>query len=364
MYVSFDDGAHWKPMQLNLPIVPVTDLTIKDNSLVVATQGRAFWVLDDLTLLQELSADPLRAHLHVFGVDDAYRFGGGGRRRNRDRAIANAGENPPTGVVIRYWLKDAPDSPKVSVTIFDKRHLPIRTFSSRSKDADSRLECRSGMNTFVWDMLYAPAVKVPGMLLWTGGAGTPMAAPGRYTARVRYDRDSADVPFVIRADPNYAATEADYDAQVAFLLKVRDKYNAVQRAILQIRSVRGQLQALNKRLDSTAAPVRKLSDSIIHQLTAIEERLYQTKSKSDEDMLNFPIRINDKLSGLYGFAASGYGAPTRQAQDVFAELSAKADVQLERLRSVINEQLSALNKSIYEHQVPVISTKVEEEGDK
>ncbi|HUB59500.1 MAG TPA: hypothetical protein VL978_02295 [Puia sp.] len=364
MYVSFDDGAHWKPMQLNLPIVPVTDLTIKDNSLVVATQGRAFWVLDDLTLLQELSADPLRAHLHVFGVDDAYRFGAGGRRRNRDRAIANAGQNPPTGVVIRYWLKDAPDSPKVSVTIFDKRHLPIRTFSSRSKDADSRLECRSGMNTFVWDMLYAPAVKVPGMLLWTGGAGTPMAAPGRYTARVRYDRDSADVPFVIRADPNYAATEADYDAQVAFLLKVRDKYNAVQRAILQIRSVRGQLQALNKRLDSTAAPVRKLSDSIIHQLTAIEERLYQTKSKSDEDMLNFPIRINDKLSGLYGFAASGYGAPTRQAQDVFAELSAKADVQLERLRSVINEQLSALNKSIYEHQVPVISTKVEEEGDK
>jgi photosystem II stability/assembly factor-like uncharacterized protein len=364
MYVSFDDGEHWRPMQLNLPVVPVTDLTIKDNNLVVATQGRAFWVLDDLGLLQQFNADSLQPRLHIFAVDDAWRFGGGGGRRFRDRAISNAGQNPPTGVVIHYWLKDAPDSPKVSITVFDKQHLPIRTFRTGSKDADTKLECHSGMNAFVWDMLYAPAVKVPGMLLWTGGAGTPMAAPGRYTARIRYNHDSADVPFVIRADPNFALTEADYDDQVGFLLQVRDKYNAVQNAILQVRSIRGQLQALNGRLDSTGKPVRKLSDSIIHQLTAVEESLYQTKSKSDEDMLNFPIRVNDKLSGLYGFAAGGNTVPSKQAREVFAVLSAKADVQLDRLKAIIRDQLSALNKLVYEHQVPVISTKVEEEGEK
>jgi len=362
MYVSFDDGGHWKPMQLNLPVVPVTDMTIKDNNLVVATQGRAFWVLDDLGLLQQLNPDSLHLHLHVFQVDDAWRFGGGGRRF-RDRAIANAGQNPPSGVVIHYWLNGAPDSPKVSVTVFDKQHLPIRTFSTRSKDADTKLKCHSGINTFVWDMLYAPAVKVPGMLLWTGGAGTPMAAPGRYTARIRYDKDSMDVPFVIRADPNFALTEADYDAQVGFLLQVRDKYNAVQKAILQARSIRAQLQALNGRLDSTAAPVRKLSDSIIHQLTSVEESLYQTKSKSDEDMLNFPIRVNDKLSGLYGIAAGGNAVPSKQAREVFAELSAKAEVQLDRLKAIVRDQLSALNKMIYERQVPVISAKTEEEGE-
>jgi hypothetical protein len=364
MYVSFDDGGHWRPMQLNLPVVPVTDMTIKENNLVVATQGRAFWVLDDLGLVQQFDADSLRPHLHVFPVDDAWRFGGGGRGRFRERAIANAGQNPPSGVVIHYWLKDAPDSPRVSITVFDKQHLPIRTFSSRSKDADIKLDCHSGMNMFVWDMLYAPTVKVPGMLLWTGGAGTPMAAPGRYTARIRYDHDSMDVPFVIRADPNFGLTEADYDAQVGFLLQVRDKYNAVQKAILQIRSIRGQLQALNGRLDSTEKPVRKLSDSIIHQLTAVEESLYQTKSKSGEDMLNFPIRVNDKLSGLYGIAAGGNAVPSKQAREVFAELSTKADVQLDRLRDIVRDQLSALNKLIYERQVPVISSKAEEEGDR
>ncbi len=220
MYVSFDDGAHWRPMQLNLPVVPVTDLTIKDNGLVVATQGRAFWVLDDLEPASAIESGFAAANLHVFSVPDAWRFGGGGGRRIRDRTIANAGQNPPSGVVIHYWLNDAPDSPRVSITVFDKQHLPIRTFSTRSKDADTKLECHSGINTFVWDMLYAPAVKVPGMLLWTGGAGTPMAAPGRYTARIRYDKDSVDVPFVIRADPNFKLTEADYDAQVGFLLQV------------------------------------------------------------------------------------------------------------------------------------------------
>ena len=189
-----------------------------------------------------------------------------------------------------------------------------------------------------------------------------MAAPGRYTARIRYDKDSVDVPFVIRADPNFKLTEADYDAQVGFLLQVRDKYNAVQKAILQVRSIREQLQALNGRLDSSAATVRKLSDSIVHQLTSVEESLYQTKSKSGEDMLNFPIRVNDKLSGLYGIAAGGNAVPSKQAKEVFAELSAKADVQLDRLRAIIRDQLSALNKMIYERQVPVISTKVEEEG--
>jgi hypothetical protein len=202
------------------------------------------------------------------------------------------------------------------------------------------------------------------MLLWTGGAGTPMAAPGHYTARIRYDHDSADVPFVIRADPNFALTEADYDDQVSFLLQVRDKYNAVQNAILQVRIIRGQLQALNGRLDSAGKPVRKLSDSIIHQLTAVEESLYQTKSKSGEDMLNFPIRVNDKLSGLYGFSAGGNAVPSKQAREVFAVLSAKADVQLDRLKAIIRDQLSALNKLVYESQVPVISTKVEEEGEK
>jgi cell division septum initiation protein DivIVA len=159
-------------------------------------------------------------------------------------------------------------------------------------------------------------------------------------------------------------TEADYDAQVGFLLQVRDKYDAVQKAILRIRSLRTQLQELNGRLDSTAKPVRKLSDSLIRQLTSIEEALYQTKSRSSEDMLNYPIRLNDKLSGIYGFASDGYHAPSRQAREVFADLSTQADVQLNRLNDIIHTGITELNKLVYERQVPMISSKESEDEKK
>src|SRR6185437_8622941 len=134
---------------------------------------------------------------------------------------------------------------------FDKAHKPIRTFSTRShqEDEGAKLECRSGMNTFVWDMLYPPAVRIPGMLLWTGGAGSPKAAPGKYSARFRYGKDTAEVAFTILPDPNDSMTEADYDAQIAFLLQVKGKYDEVQKAILRIRDVRTQLHELNGRLD-------------------------------------------------------------------------------------------------------------------
>jgi hypothetical protein len=244
----------------------------------------------------------------------------------------------------------------VSITIFDKQHKPIRTFATRSKDPETKLECESGINSFVWDMFYAPAEKIPGMLLWTGGAGTPKAAPGKYTARFRYEKDSADVAFTIKADPNYNLATAQYDSLVGFLLQVRDKYNAAQKAILRIRSLRTQLQELNSRLDSTEKPIKKFSDSLSRQLTLIEEALYQTKSKSGQDMLNYPIRLNDKLSGIYGFADANT-MPGRAAREVFASLSAQTDIQLEKLRTIIDNAIPALNKLAYQQQVPVISVK-------
>lgn len=360
MYISYDDGDHWTPFQLNLPIVPVTDLTIKDNNLVVATQGRAFWVLDDLSLVQQFYADSLQQRFHVFQVDDAWRTEGGGRRRRGNMAIHNAGQNPPNGVVFDYWLKDAPDSPKISITIFDKKHQPIRTFSTRAGEEDTRIDARNGMNSFVWDMLYPPAEKVNGMVLWTGGAGAPKAAPGHYSARFRYGRDSVEVPFVIKGDPNYTLTEADYDAQVDFLLQVQHKFNEVQKAILDVRDLRTQLKDLEGRIDSTQKPVKKLSDSLIRELTQVEEALYQTKAKSGEDVLNYPIRINDKISGLYGVAAAGNAPPTKQFREVYATLAAAADVQLDKLKSIIQTGLPQLNTLIYARKIPVIAVKEKE----
>lgn len=359
MYISYDYGANWKKFQLNLPVVPITDMTIKDNDLIVATQGRAFWAIDDLSLLQQKGDDVTNKNLYVFAVNDAYRTESGGRRqRGAGNALPNMGENPPAGAVFNYFLKDANDSSKVSISIFDKQNKVIKTYSKKAKEVTDKLEFSAGMNQFVWDMNYPPAEKADGMILWNGSIGSVKAAPGKYNARFRYGKDSVDVPFVIKADPNYKMTEADYDAQVGFLLQIRDKFSEVQNGIKNIRAVRTQINDFTAKLDTNVTKELKAQgDSINKQLTAIEEALYQTKSKSFQDVLNFPIRINDKLAGLYGVAASGQNPPSKQSRETLADLGSQADVQLAKLKKILDTDLKAYNKLINEKQIPVIGIK-------
>jgi photosystem II stability/assembly factor-like uncharacterized protein len=360
MYISYNDGESWSKFQLNLPMVPVTDLTIKNNDLIVATQGRAFYVIDDLTLVQQKADAIPTENLKVFPVNDAYRTEGGGRRggRNRRAVVHNAGENPPNGVVFNYYLKQATDSSKVSVTIFDKQNKIIKTFRKKAKEAGDKIDFNAGMNQFVWDMQYPPGETVEGLILWNGGVGSVKAAPGKYMARFRFEKDSVDVPFVIKPNPLYKMTEADYDAQVGFLLKIRNKYNEVQTAIKNIRAIRTQINDFTSRMSKGGTKdIQTMADSINKKITAIEEALYQTKSKSGQDVLNFPIRLNDKLAGLYGVASSGENPPSKQAVETFNDLGGQSDVQLAKLKKVMTEDLPALNKLIATKQVPVIGVK-------
>ncbi len=353
MYISYDDGDNWKKFQLNLPPVPVTDLTIKNNDLIVATQGRAFWILDDLSLIQQRSSDIFTKNLHVFDVNDAFRMDG-----NSNPEVHNAGTNPANGVVFNYFLKEAPDSADITIRIFDKQHQLIKTFNKTAKEKADKPVFAKGMNRFVWDMQYPPAEKIEGMILWNGSPDGPKAAPGKYSARFIFGKDSADVPFTITGDPNYAVSEAGYDKQVGFMLQVRDKFSAIQKAIENIRSMRGQIDAVVAKADSVAAKsLKPLGDSINKQLTAIEEALDQTKAKSGEDVLNYPIRLNDRVAAVYNVASAGYGAPSQQVQEAFANLSTLADVQLNKLKAVMANEVQAFNKMIYEKQVPVVGIK-------
>jgi photosystem II stability/assembly factor-like uncharacterized protein len=360
MYISYDDGANWKKFQLNLPVVPITDLTIKENDLIIATQGRAFWVLDDLSMVQQKDSAILSKNWHVFAVNDAYRTEGGGRRGNRGAgaALPNMGENPTSGVIFNYFVREGLDTANLKITIYNKQNQPIKTFSKSAKELSDKLDLTSGINQFIWDMNYPAGEKAEGMILWNGGIGAAKAAPGKYQAKFTLGNDSVWVPFVIKANPNYALSEADYDAQLAFLLQVRDKFNQVQISIKDIRSVRAQINDFTGRMDTAnTKEIRKMADSIQKQLTSIEEALYQTKSKSGQDVLNFPIRINDKLAGLYGVAASGQNAPSKQAKEAFAELAAQADVQMDKLKKVMSSDITTLNKLINDKQLPVIGIK-------
>ncbi|MEP6844741.1 MAG: hypothetical protein ABI861_02000 [Panacibacter sp.] len=356
MYISYDDGANWKKFQLNLPIVPVTDMTIKNNDLVVATQGRAFWILDDLTMLQQKDNAVLNQKLHVFPVNESYRTEGS----SNDKTV-NAGMNPPNGAVINYWLKDATDSSNVSINIMGKDGKPIKTFSKDAKEESDKLKFDKGMNRFVWDMQFAPTEKLEGFVMWNGSQlFGPKASPGSYTARIRYEKDSTDVPFTIKGDPNYKISTADYDAQVAFMQQVKQKFVDVQDAIKNIRSIRSQLSDFTSKMDTAGnKDVQTLADSISKQITTIEETLYQTKAKGSEDVLNYPIRLNDKIAGVYNAVSSGNNAPPQQSRDVFTELSAKADVQLSKLKNIEDNELKQFNKLIHEKQLPVIGVKKE-----
>jgi photosystem II stability/assembly factor-like uncharacterized protein len=337
MYISYNDGDSWKPFQLNLPIVPITDLTIKNNDLVVATQGRAFWVLDDLSMVQQMKPEILQSNLHVYEVNPAYRmminpfasfFG----------TPKNAGTNPAKGTVINYFAKNVTDSTKARITIMDKNRKTIKTFATDSKD--NKFDISKGMNQFNWNLQYPEAEKIDGMILWNGIPGNIAAVPGNYFARITVGNDSSEVSLIVLADPNYTLTQEDYNAQFSFLLQVQGKFNEVQKGIGDIRNIRTQI-----------------TDFTSRQGKDIEEKLYQTKSKSSQDVLNFPIRLNDKLSGLFDAANSGNMAPSKQAREVYTDLASQSDVELNKLKSLMSNEVQQLNQMIREKSLPVIGVK-------
>lgn len=353
MYISYDDGQNWKPFQLNLPMVPITDLTIKENDLVVATQGRSFWVLDDLTPVQQKDYGILNKNLFAFSVNDAYRFDG---RQNPNPV--NAGMNPPNGTVINYYVKNVFDSAKVSIDVLDKNRKLIKTFSTKAKEKEDKIDVSAGMNQFVWNMYYPPAEKAEGLILWHGTVPGPKAAPGQYFYKIRAEKDSVEGSFIIKANPVYNLSQQDYEEQFNFLIAVRDKFNDIQKAGKNIRDIRKQINDfMDKQGKDVPKEIKQQADTINKQMTAIEEALHQTKAKSGQDVLNYPIRLDDKISGLYDFASSGNAAPAKQVKEAFTELGGQADVQLNKLKKIMDEDLVKFNAMIREKALPVIGIK-------
>ncbi len=353
MYISYDDGANWKPFQLNLPMVPITDLTIKENDLIVATQGRAFWVLDDLSVVQQKDNAITDKNLYAFAVNDAYRFDG-----FQNPNAKNAGMNPANGSVINYYLKNIGDSAKVSIDILDKNKKLIKTFSTNAKEKEDKIEVSKGMNRFVWDMQYPPAEKVEGLIIWHGNVPGPKAAPGQYFYKIKAEKDSVQGSFVIKANPVYNISQQDYEEQFDFLITIRDKFSEIQKAGKNIRDMRKQINDfIDKQGKDCPKDIKQQADTINKQMTVIEEALHQTKAKSGQDVLNFPIRLDDKISGMYDFAASGNSAPAKQVKEAFAELAGQADVQLNKLKKIMEEDVVKFNQMIREKALPVIGVK-------
>jgi photosystem II stability/assembly factor-like uncharacterized protein len=357
IYVSYDDGANWQSFQLNLPIVSITDLTIKNNDLIVATQGRAFWMIDDLSLVQQMDPSIKSKSLHAYAANPAYRMPAVFSRWGAMAGVpANSAMNPPKGAVINFYAGTVTDSSTASVAVFDKNKKLISRSTTEGKD--NAIKLAKGNNQFIWDLQYPGSDKIDELILWTGAPGTITAIPGNYTAVVRVDKDSVEVPFTLLADPNYKCSQDDYEAQMKFLLQVQGKFNEVIKGIRDIRQAKSQMSDfVAKQGKACPAEVKQMADSLSKALTAIEEKLHQTKAKSGQDVLNFPIRLDDKIGGVFDMASSGNMAPAKQSVAVYNELAAQADVELAKIKVIVTDGLKAFNKLVREKELPVVVIK-------
>ncbi len=361
MYVSFDDGANWQSLQLNLPVVPIHDLTVKDHDLAAATHGRAFWVLDDIAPLEQLSDEVARGERHLFTPRDAVRFRGASFVP--PRSLAGIGANPPNGAIVYFYLKDKPDA-EVTLDILDARDSLVRRFSTRPKEAADSLKVEAGLNRFVWDLHYPDAHRFKGLVFWAGSTRGPLAVPGPYKARLAVGNWSETREFKVVKDPRVKTTQEELQKQFDLLVRIRDRLSAANDAVKQIREIKDQVDGVAGRArqlpdgpDGKGTALARQADSLKAKLGSVEESIYQVRNRSNEDPLNFPIKVNNKLASLAGVVGSADGPPTDQSYQVFDELSRELQGHLDRLQAIVETDLPAFNRLVKEHDIPAVMVK-------
>jgi photosystem II stability/assembly factor-like uncharacterized protein len=425
VFFSWDDGSNWQSLQGNLPVSPVYDLWVHGNDLIVATHGRAFWILDDLSPLQQFKPEMANEEVHLYPPSAANHtlFGGGFGGGGGDR-----GQNPPTGAVIYYSLKTAlkkpgekkPEEKKpeptsaatpaapgaaaegkepgqaaaanapvpqksetpsgeaadrakpapITLEILDQKGQVVRKYPPKTQPGeeaggdeegfgrppDRGLPAEAGLNRFVWDLRYEGATRVPRSPLWAGSTDGPKALPGAYQVRLTVNGKQYSSPLEIVADPRLKITQQDLEKQFDLLIKIRERVTQAHDIVNQIRDIRTQITALNKRLENQpqAKAVANAGQQLDKKMTAVEEVLIQTKARSNQDVLNYPIRLNNYLVALDGVVGSADSAPTQVSYEVFDMLSRQLDEQREKWKQILNADIPAYNEVVKKQEVPAI----------
>lgn len=344
MYISFDDGANWQSLRLNLPVTPVHGIAVHERDLVIGTHGRGFYILDDIAVLREANPQLTTSTLHLFTPNNPL--------RGFDRNVA-----------FDYYL--GKDADEVRIEILDAAGAVLRTFTGKPTDKEPergesdfffggpppRVGTKKGMNRFTWDLRQEGAVTFPGMIMWAAAPQRgPASPPGQYSVRVTANGQSVTKPFTIGIDPRLRAqgiTEADLQEQFKLSARVRDKVTEANQAVIQIRSVREQVNdRLAKVPERRRKEIQAIADGLMKPLTAVEEEIYQVRNRSSQDPLNYPIKLNNKIAALAGVVESADSKPTDQSYTVFDELSGGLDKQLKQKEAVLARELQRLNAAL------------------
>ena len=398
LYFSLDGGANWQRLEENLPVVPIYDLKLKDADLVVATHGRSFWILDDITPLRQAAAvqngqaavlfPPRKTERmtlgwsvnafrgpgknYMMGLGSAITFTEGkGEYGEQQRKMLDAGENPPLGVIIYYWLNAEPETP-IALAILDKDKQEIKRFTSKpnnaeepsagangkadEKDPNAILPAKAGLNRFVWDMRYPEATKVPGDLTSENviGATGARASTGDYVVELTVEDTTQVECFNISADPRVNVSQEEMDAQFQLWQQIRDKVDETHQGINKLRKIRKQLDIWTEQAHDNEQ-ITAAAKAITDKLTAIEDELIQTKAASAGDRLRMPMKLNTKLIGLISIVSAADARPPKQAYDVYGHLSGQIDSQLALLDGIIGDDLAAFNDLVLSANVTPVS---------
>lgn len=404
IYVSYDDGVNWNRLGGNFPVVPVHDFVFTEDDLVIGTHGRSFWILDDVTLIRQLAAQDAAEQVTLIKPRDTFRYGsmlGFGHSpvpgKNYSFAATqvpaymyektpegeikthylDAGENPPDGVIINYLLPEEPAEP-ITLTILDEAGTELRTFKSKPKkdEAEKKDEkvfppvekkdeeeedekfapAKAGLNRFVWDFRLSKATKIATKGGDQPGRDGPKVVPGAYQARLTVGDTTQTQPFKVLKDPRVSTTPKEYQAQFDLLKAVHDKHDELNKAVNQIRAIRTQATDWAKRVKGTAAEEKVVAAAkeLAERLDAVEGELLQVKIQSEQDSLNYPVKLNSKLAALAHVAGGAEAAPTTQAKELLADLTSRIDTQLDQFKTIFATDLPAFNELIAKSGIAAI----------
>jgi len=349
VYLSYDDGANWESLSLNMPDIPVVDLIVQDNELAIATHGRGFWILDNVGPLRQATPAILAADAHLYTPPPAVRSG--------------------TPAAFTYNLKTVPK--RLELTILDSAGGVMRSFipdttppgaapgaaaggGGRRGGAAAPLPKAVGFNRYTWDLRTPPIESFPGMILWGAGTNGPVVPPGKYTVRIVADGKTMEAPLVVKRNPMMPdVTDADLRAQYAFGKKVRDKATEANMAVIQIRRVKAQLDDRLKKAADDAA-LKTAGATLTTNATGVETSVYQTKNQSGQDPLNFPIKVNNRIANLLSMSERGDGPPNQSMPEIFGILTTELKGYTDRLAVVWKTDLSAVNKELARLKLPAI----------
>ncbi|HUO33520.1 MAG TPA: hypothetical protein VMU43_00870 [Candidatus Acidoferrum sp.] len=366
VYVSFDDGQQWQSLQLNLPVSPIHDLVIHGDDLVVATHGRSFWILDDITPLRQLTPENEKAEAILFKPEPAIRL-------HYPEAVDTrrpVGEDPPSGAIIDYYFAAKPKG-EVTIDILDSQGRLVRHLSSQKKNAYEQppewpdqitpqltIPAEAGMNRYAWDLRYESPAQLPGAFYEGLPPRGPLAVPGAYQVKLTAGSFTQTVPLELRIDPRLkTVTVADLQKEFDLSMKIRDSNNALHTAVNQIRELRGNLETLKKWAGDSAQSkeVIAAADALNDKITPIEEQLIQVKMKSSEGNLKYPNELNQELAILADTVESADAAPTQPQIQVYEMLNTQLQAQLNALHEVFAHDLPALNELMHKTGVPALA---------